>query len=102
MLTTAARAEKWSLVLSRVPDANQRSFQTVVGTTWAAKQTLIVSKVMRLICRKPDSLKTALSETLGGVLDAVVGGNVGWIASVEISKDSYSRCCRHTPRIKLG
>lgn len=101
MLTTAARAKKWNLILSRVPNANQRSFQTGIGTAWAAKQSLIVSKVVRLICSEPDNLKSALSNFFGGVPDAFVGGRMSWIASVEISKDAYPRCCRHTPRIEL-
>jgi hypothetical protein len=101
MLRAAASAEKRNLVFPRVSDAGQRAFQTPVGTAWAAEQALKVSEVVRLVRGKPDSLKSARPKGPGGVLDAVVGGDVGWIGSVEITYDAYSHCGRHTPRIKL-
>lgn len=101
MLRATACAEKRNLVFSRVSDAGQGAFQTPVGTAWAAQQALIVSEVVRLVRGKPDRLKSARAKTPGGVLDAVVGGDVGWIGGVEISYDAYPRCGRHTPRIKL-
>lgn len=98
MLRTTACPEKRDSVFPGALNTAQDALKALVRTAWTADQSLKTVERMALIGGQPYGLHSMSWEEPGGVTDALVGGNVRWIAGIVVSNDA-NLYCGHIPRI---
>jgi DNA-binding transcriptional LysR family regulator len=100
VLQTPASANKRDVLFSRVLNAQQRAVETFVRTARTAKQSVELSKRLRLIGGKPSGLEMP-AQRLTSMFNAPIRGNVCRVLWIEITDDADPRSVRHLVRIGL-
>lgn len=89
VLKSAAGAEERRAVFAGILNGVESSFQAAIRTAGAAEQSLKLREVVGLVGGEPDRFDGS-AESFGGMLNSVIGCDVGRVRRVEIANNSDS------------
>jgi hypothetical protein len=94
VLEAPTRSDEGHAILSRITNARESSFETLIGAAGATEQSLKSMEFVGLIGGQPRRCKGPF-KSMEGVLDAVVGGDMSGVRGIEVAEDPDSDWLGH-------